>query len=74
MQGSVTYSAPLAPPNWSYLLPMLLWGAVILFSALQFIALWRVGSVLRRILFRIEHTPTAVAHPVIQALREVNDN
>jgi hypothetical protein len=53
---------------------MLLWGAVILFSALQFIALWRVGSVLRRILFRMEHPPAAVAHPVIQALKEVNDN
>ena len=74
MQGSVTYTAPPAPLSWSYLLPMLLWGAVILFSALQFIALWRVGSVLRRILFRMEHPPAALGHPVIQALKEVNDN
>ena len=74
MQGSVAYTAPSAPASWSYLLPMLPWAAVILFSALQFIALWRVGSVLRRILFHMEHSPAAVAHPVIQALKEVNNN
>ena len=70
MQGSVTYTTQPTPLTWSYLLPMLLWGAVVLFSALQFIALCRVGSILRRILFRMEH-PTAVAHPVIQAPSEV---
>jgi hypothetical protein len=65
MQGSATYTTPTAPPlSWTYLLPMLLWGAVILFNALQFIALWRVGSILRRILFRMEHPPqTAMVHP-----------
>ena len=65
MQGSGTYPTTSAPLlSWTYLLPMLLWGAVALFSALQFIALWRVGSILRRILFRMEHPPqTGVLHP-----------
>ena len=77
MQSSVTYTAPIALPSWSYLLPMLLWGAVILFSALQFIALWRVRSVLRRIWFRMEHPPAAVAHPcdpsTIRSERQMKD-
>jgi hypothetical protein len=65
MQGSVTYTTPTTPLlSFTFLLPMLLWCAVILFSALQFIALWRVGSILRRILFRMEHPPqTGVLHP-----------
>ena len=46
-------------PVWFYYVPFLMVGATILFGALNVVALWRIGTFIRRFLFHIERSARA---------------